>query len=274
MVTRLEHYFSMLNTDPLGFVIYILCFAVAVLMSLILHECAHGYVAYRCGDPTAKMMGRLSLNPLHHLDPVGTAAMVFLGFGWAKPVPVDPRYFRNGRKDDFKVSIAGIVTNLLLFLVSLIVSVVVLYFMMGKDFSLYVQYSDGTRLLSMADKSTRSNIYWLCVNYLLDGAASSELTRFMAVGWLQYVERFLMLMCQINVSLAVFNFLPIPPLDGYHLVNDTLLQGRLQLNRQTFRIAQGVLMVLCLTGALSGVLGTAINAVYGFFLNPLLALIP
>ena len=275
MLQRLQNYSSMLQTDPLGFVIYVVSLAIAVLASLILHECAHGYVAYRCGDPTAKMMGRLTLNPKAHLDVMGTISLLVLGFGWARPVPVNPQNFRHGRRDDFFVSIAGIVTNLLLFLVSLGLSVWVLYLMAGSDFVLRVNYSGGgTELLDMSDSSTRQSIYFLFMNYLLDGAASSELTQFMAIPWLQHVERLLMLMCSINISLAVFNFLPIPPLDGYHLVNDTLLRGRLQLNANTFRIAQLVLIVICLTGALSGILSTCVNAVYGFFLQLFLGMIP
>lgn len=275
MLNRLQHYSQMMSTDPVGFVIYVACLAVAVLTSLILHECAHGSVAWRCGDPTAKMMGRLSLRPSRHLDPLGTILLVVAGFGWAKPVPVDPRYFKNYRRDDFLVSIAGIVTNLVLFLVSMMLSVGVLYVMIGGGFRLYVTFQSGaSQLLSMADRASREDIYYLFMNYLLDGSASSELTRFMEVPWLQHPLRFLMLMSEINISLAVFNFLPIPPLDGYHLVNDTILRGRLQLNAQTFRIAQFVLLALCWTGALSGVLGTCINGVYGFFLRIFLALIP
>lgn len=268
MISRMENYVAMMQRDPIGFLIYTVSLAAAVLISLILHECAHGYIAWRCGDPTAKMYGRLTLDPRAHLDPFGTISLLFLGFGWAKPVPVNPYNFRHGRMDDFFVSIAGIVTNLLLFLVGLGLSVGVLYLMAGQDFMLNVRFTNGTsQLLSISEASDRKMIYHLFMNYLLDGAASSELTSFMAVPWLQHVERFLMLLCSINISLAIFNLLPIPPLDGYHLVNDTLLKGRLQLNQQTFRIAQIVLLVICFTGALSGVLSTAINAVYEFFLG-------
>ena len=105
----------MLQSDPIGFVLYLFYLLVTVLLSLILHEVAHGYVAYRCGDATAKWMGRLSLDPRKHLDPIGTICMFLFGIGWAKPVPVNPRNFHNYRRDDFMVSIAGIVTNLSLF---------------------------------------------------------------------------------------------------------------------------------------------------------------
>lgn len=275
MLTRLQHYAQMMSSDPLGFVIYLVSFAVAILFSLILHEVAHGYVAWRCGDPTAKMLGRLDLRPSHHLDPVGTICMVVLGIGWAKPVPVNPRYFRNPRRDDFLVSIAGIVTNFLLFLVCTGLGTAVMYFAAGADFSVNVVYQDGYKiLLAMDDPEARYPIYYMFMKYLLDGSATSELTRFMAVPWLQHVLRFLMLMSQINISLAVFNFLPIPPLDGYHLVNDTLLGGRLQLSAKAFRIAMIILLALCWTGALTGVLSTVVNAVTDVFLNFFLGLIP
>ena len=79
----------------------------------------------------------------------------------------------------------------------------------------------------------------------------------MRTPWLIAVQRLFLMLAQINLALAVFNFLPIPPLDGYHLVNDTLLKGRLRLNHTTFRIAQAVLLVLCFTGVLGDVLYTA-----------------
>ena len=265
----------MLKTDPLGGVIYIAMFAVALLLSLILHECAHGWVAWRCGDPTAKLMGRLTLNPMKHLDPVGTVFMVLFGFGWARPVPVNPRNFRKYRRDNILVSAAGIITNLLLFLLSLGLSVLVLYFMVGGDFRLNISYQDGTySYLRMADSSTRQSIYWLFINYQLDGAAQSELTRFMAVPWLQYVFQFLTLMCSFNVSLAIFNLIPIPPLDGYRLLNDTVFRGNLQVPEQFQRCLRLGLLALCWFGALNGLLSTCVNGVWGFFLRLFLGLIP
>lgn len=275
MVNRLEAYGQMLAQDPLGFVIFLVTFALAVLISLILHEVAHGYVAWKCGDPTAKMMGRLSLNPLHHLDPVGTICMVLLGFGWAKPVPVNPRFFRRGRRDDFLVSIAGIVTNLTLFLLCSVLGVLTMNWMVGSDFALNVRFGVGdVRLLQMSNPATRLDLYDFLMGYLLDGSAVSELSRFLAVPWLQHLLRFLMLMSRINISLAIFNLLPIPPLDGYHLVNDTLLKGRLQLTAQTFRIAQVALLLLCWTGALTGFLSTVVDGVSNGVLTLFLQLIP
>ena len=95
----------------------------------------------------------------------------------------------------------------------------------------------------------------------------------MAVPWLQYAFQFLTLMSSFNISLAIFNLIPIPPLDGFHLVNDTIFGGRIRLDPQVFRVLQAILIALCLFGALNGVLSVAINAVYSFFLQ-LFLLIP
>lgn len=85
----------------------------ALLLGLTLHEWGHAYAAYRCGDPTARNLGRMSLNPLDHFDVLGTLCLLFLGFGWAKPVPVNPRNFKNYRRDDIIVSLAGVAMNFL-----------------------------------------------------------------------------------------------------------------------------------------------------------------
>ena len=87
---------------------------IAVLVAIIPHEMAHGYAAYLCGDETAKNDGRLSLNPLHHLDPIGTICLIFFKFGWAKPVMINPNNFRDRKKGTFFVSIAGVLTNFIL----------------------------------------------------------------------------------------------------------------------------------------------------------------
>ena len=95
--------------NPLG-LLYLLP---ALLLGLTLHEWGHAYAAYRCGDPTARNLGRMSLNPLDHLDLIGTLCLLLVGFGWAKPVPVNPRNFRNYKRDDIIVSLAGVAMNLL-----------------------------------------------------------------------------------------------------------------------------------------------------------------
>jgi Zn-dependent protease len=107
---------KLLANDPLAFALV----AIPLLFSIILHEVAHGWVAYRMGDPTAKRLGRLSLNPLKHLDPIGTLMLFLVGFGWAKPVPVNFNNLSDKRKGLIFVSSAGIVANILFAFVALL----------------------------------------------------------------------------------------------------------------------------------------------------------
>lgn len=251
MFSRIEMFGSWLQSDPIGFVIYLAYLVVTVLLSLILHECAHGYVAWQCGDPTAKMMGRLTLDPRKHLDPIGTVSMFLIGVGWAKPVPVNPRNFQNYRRDDFLVSIAGIVTNLTVFILCTVLSVIVHRLMVGAE--LYQYYAQSVE--------QKTFLYDAYCSWLYSSMLPAEMAEMCAMPWLQYVQRFLVMMQSINLSLAVFNLLPIPPLDGFHLLNDTLLQGRLQLNHRVFQITHIALLVLCFSGMLSGILSTVTTAV-------------
>ena len=110
----------------------ILLSAPAILFGLTIHEFSHGYVAWRLGDPTAKMMGRLTLNPLKHLDPIGTIALFIFRFGWAKPVPIDPRNFRHPTRDMAISGLAGPAANLLTAAVAgLILRVLILFHVSG-----------------------------------------------------------------------------------------------------------------------------------------------
>ncbi len=256
ILNRLQSWWSWLTTDPVGFLVYLLYFAVAVLLTLMLHEIAHGYVAYRCGDPTAKMLGRLTLDPRKHLDPIGTICLVLLGFGWAKPVPVNPRNFKgNYRRDDFLVSIAGIVTNLTLFLVSLFLATLINPLLWRAD---VIAANGGAKALLSSGGVGYS--------ILLSGSGK-DFTAYMRTPWLMHVQRFLLLFSTMNVSIAVFNLLPIPPLDGYHVFNDLLLKGKLSLNGQWFQITQVLLLVLCFSGALGGLLSTVTGAIEGGVLH-------
>ena len=91
---------------------------IAVVFAIVFHEMAHGYMSYWLGDKTAKSMGRLSINPLQHIDPVGAICLLIFGFGWAKPVPIDYRYYKNGKVGVFLVSLAGPLTNIILAIIS------------------------------------------------------------------------------------------------------------------------------------------------------------
>jgi len=257
IISRLQAWGEWLTTDPVGFFIYLAYFAVAVLLTLMLHEIAHGYVAYRCGDNTAKMLGRLTLDPRKHLDPIGTVALVLLGFGWAKPVPINPRNFQGNRvKCDFLVSIAGVVTNLTLFLVSLFLATLINPLLWRAD----VITATGGAKEFLEISSTGYNI-------LLYGVGS-EYTQYMQTPWLMHVQRFLLLFMTMNLMIAVFNLLPIPPLDGFHVFNDLILKGRLRITPQFQRGAQIVFLLLIF----SGVLGTGLLYVTNFIQSGVLNL--
>lgn len=100
--------------SPQSIFLEICALVLSVIIAIVLHELAHGFIALKQGDYTAKMQGRLTFNPLNHFDPLGFILMLFAGFGWAKPVPVNPNYFKKYRKGLFLVSIAGVVTNILI----------------------------------------------------------------------------------------------------------------------------------------------------------------
>lgn len=254
---RLESWVHMLLNNPLDFVLFALYTAAAILPALILHECAHGYVAYRCGDPTAKMLGRLSLNPAKHLDPIGTICMVLLGFGWAKPVPVNPRNFRNYRRDDTLVSIAGVVTNFALFFVSCALSVF-LGLLLWKPEAIAAY--GGYTLHAFMSSSTLSRETLVRYTYL------------MRMPWLMYVLWFLDMFATVNLCLAVFNLLPLPPLDGFHLVNNLLLRNRIFMDQKFHDIARFVLLILCVSGLLGRLLGTVNGWIYNLFVKLFLLL--
>ena len=244
MLSNWETYVQWFQADAVNCIISAVIMIVVILMSLILHECAHGWMALHCGDPTAKYMGRLSLNPLKHLHPIGTLCMLFAGFGWAKPVPVNPRNFQNYRRDDFLVSIAGIVTNLTLFLICSLLAVVLNMAIWKTDFlpAIQVVYGAPDTLVNVFDSGNDGLA--LYITYGMSFQWMQEITN---ATWLLYVQRFLLMMAQVNLTLALFNLLPIPPLDGFHVLNDTILGGRLQLNQQAFQAAQLVLIVLMLS---------------------------
>lgn len=201
-----------LFSDPVGFLRNLLISAPAILIALTLHELAHGLVAYWCGDPTAKLMGRLTLNPIKHLDPVGTALLFLVGFGYAKPVPVNPRNFKHPRRDDFFVSIAGITMNLILF------------FLFGMTFFWYINFVPG--------------------------------------GINEYLYYFLFYCAQVNACLAVFNLIPLPPLDGYHVLNDVILKRPLFATQKQAQIGQSVMLLLIVTGLLDKYISFCVGGSY------------
>jgi Zn-dependent protease len=183
--------------------------APAILLALTVHEFAHGYVAYRLGDPTAKDMGRLTLNPLKHLDPLGTLAFFIIKIGWAKPVPVNPNYFTNPRKDMLWVALAGPVVNLVLAIISAICTKIVWFI------AATIPYSPMAKAILVP------------LNEVL-----------MASVW-------------INLVLCIFNFIPVPPLDGSKILMGVLPPDLARSYASVERYGFVIIMLLAFTGILS-----------------------
>lgn len=165
-------------------IISLILFIPTILISLTVHEYCHGYAAYKCGDNTAEWNGRLTLNPIKHLDPIGTIMMLIFGFGYAKPVPVNPRNFRNFKVGLFVVSLAGPLSNMLLALIGLLLQYGVLQI-------IFLQSPD------VIISAVNSNLFTM---------------------WQIFISTFVV----ANASLAVFNLLPIPPLDGSRIISSFL----------------------------------------------------
>ncbi|MBO5110242.1 MAG: site-2 protease family protein [Clostridia bacterium] len=198
---------------------------VIVLIALTIHEFAHGYAAYKMGDPTAKAMGRLSLNPLSHLNPVGFFCMLIFGFGWAKPVPIYARNFKNPKRGMAITALAGPLSNLLLAFAATLVS-------------------NSLLLLTFTEK-----------NFAFRLASAAYL--------------FFDLMAYLNISLAIFNLIPVPPLDGSRIL-PLFLPPKAYFGIMKYEqyIGIGFFVFLMLDsrlgfGIVNTVLGTAVNAVYG-----------
>ena len=148
------------------------CMIPVILISLTLHEWGHAFAAYKCGDNTARNLGRMSMNPFVHLDILGFLSLLILGFGWAKPVPVNSRNYKNFKRGEAIVSLAGVFMNLMLVLAF---SILTLFF-------LWMSVHKSYRWLS-------SEFLWQILYYGIS----------------------------INVTLMLFNLLPLYPLDGYHI---------------------------------------------------------
>lgn len=221
MISSFINLFNNTNMTLGEKVMYLLFYVFCILFSLIIHECAHGWVALKCGDPTAKWMGRLTLDPRRHLDPIGTLCMLFMRIGWAKPVPINPNNFRNYRRDYILVSFAGIEVNTLIFFIT-------------------------TFFAALITRNARAQ-------------------------WLEYIFDLMLILGQMNLCLAVFNLLPVPPLDGFRLLDQIVFKGSLNMSRQMMQYIQIGFLIVCVSGLLNGLLSTVISTVYGgvyrFFLG-------
>lgn len=208
------------HVDLTAIVAQIISVLFVAIVILPLHECAHGLIAVKLGDNTPKWDRRLTLNPLASLDPMGALWLLLFGIGWAKPVQVNPRNFKNPKRDMALVALAGPAANLLAALIGAIIFVPYVIFVL----------------------SNHSNVITYFFYYFL----SSYIT--------------------VNVSLAVFNFIPIPPLDGSRIVAAFLSDKAMY----TYYRYQNIIVMIFFVILLSGSLNTPLSVAENYLCNAVL----
>jgi len=220
-------------------IVEILYQMIAFLFAISVHESAHAWTASRCGDPTARMLGRVSLNPIRHIDLFGTIILPVVAaisgiplLGWAKPTPVDPRNFRNPVMDDILTSVAGPVSNFMIASVALL--------LLGG--------------ISLSSANGHALVLGLVAGG--DGAGSDSMLAPVAVLLFEFMT--------INIVLAVFNLIPVPPLDGSHVLRHFLSDPvRMVYDRI------GIFALLALVYLGGGLLWSLIRPVQNFYLSML-----
>lgn len=194
-------------------------FIPVILIALTGHEFAHGFMSYKLGDPTPKNEGRLSFNPLAHLDPIGTLLMLFSGFGWAKPVAINPMYYKNRKVGTVIVALAGPFANFIMAFISFILLFVIAV----------LQYKTG-----------------------ISGSL------------IDIFSKFFKLALSANLSLMVFNLIPLPPLDGSRILGLFLSEEAYYKLCSIERFSLIIIFILSMTGILSKILSIGVSAVYSF----------
>ncbi|MFA7248270.1 MAG: site-2 protease family protein [Dehalococcoidia bacterium] len=212
-------YFPLLFTAPQAFTILVAAFGASMLVGLIFHEYCHAVVANRLGDPTPRLLGRLTLSPRAHYDPVGTTLIFIAGFGWAKPVPVNPNYTANPKRSMLLIALAGPASNLL--------------------------------VAGLAGLPIRMGLVPFWHPFVGSGTAARW-----AEVWTQtpadLLGLFLGTVVLLNVLLAVFNMLPIPPLDGSKVLMGLLPEDLARQYRKLEPWGMGILMLLVFAPFLTG----------------------
>lgn len=195
-----------------------LCLLPGLIVGLSFHEFAHAFVSDRLGDPTPRSQGRVTVDPLAHIDPTGLICLIIGGFGWGKPVQIDPRYYRHRRLGEALTAVAGVTMNLLLAVVFMIIFR--LFFLRG------AMYGPGDSALSRA--------LFTILNYAVI----------------------------INLSLLVFNLLPLPPLDGFNLLTQIFDLRRYGWWSRLYGYGPMILIILILFGVTGRVLTPCVNFIF------------
>ena len=224
-MNALNQWISGINLDR---IVEWLVFAAAALLAISVHESSHALSALWLGDDTGKRMGRISLNPLRHLDPVGFVMMVVAHFGWAKPVMVDSRRFKNQKLGMALTALAGPVSNVLLALIF--------------GFAYLLSFR-------LAPRSVQVDWYLFLVGGVSSGSS----------GVLFYLIRFFMAGLVLNSGLAVFNLIPVPPLDGSKILAIILPDRTYAKLMRYERYGMLILIALLFTGVLDKPLNTLVS---------------
>lgn len=206
-----------------------------LIIALSFHEFAHAWMAVKLGDPTPKLQGRLNVNPLSHMDPAGTICLLFAGFGWGKPVQINPTNFKNPEKDSAKVALAGPLMNILLAFISAIIYAIfiVIAVKTGKftyNANGYIEYS---------------KVWGVLINVMQYSMA-------------------------LNLGLAIFNLLPFPPLDGSKIFRAILKGKAREFLYSLEKYSMIIIMILFITRATSYIITPIIEAIYNYVLVPII----
>ena len=205
-------------SDPKAWFINTIMILPGVIVGIAFHEFGHALVASKLGDPTPAAQGRLTINPIAHIEPFGLIALIFCGFGWGKPVQIDPTYFRKRRRDELLVSIAGVVMNLIIAVIFTLIFKIVLS-SLGSAFSLSAEGATDFRY---------------------------------------YLEIMIFYVIQINLVLMIFNLIPVPPLDGFNIIVEIFNLKNTEFYRTVYNYGQWILLVLLFLGMVGRILSPAV----------------
>ncbi len=250
MIFNLISYLSSGNrTHAVYALITLLLRVPAILLALSIHESAHGWMANKLGDPTAKNFGRLTINPIKHLDPIGTISMLIFGIGWAKPVPVNSRYFKKPKRDMALTAAAGPISNLLQGFAATLLMFIGVRLSIGKiSFASALNISDSDHFFS------------IFIAQIFGGATVLQKIS----GILLYL---LFIYATLNFVLAFFNLIPIPPFDGsrlaFVLLPDKIYFGIMKYER--YIMIAFLLLFYLFSGIFSNIFDVLISLLFKIF---------